>query len=49
MFGIMFDVVVLSLVDKKAHFLDTVLGAEKANQIWYVFQQMLCYWVWSKK
>ena len=41
--------VILSLTDKGAHYFEQVLGATKANQMHYVFQQLLCYWVWLKK
>ena len=44
--GIMFLVVILSLTDKGAHYFEQVLGPTKANQMRYVFQQLLCYWVW---
>ena len=47
--GIMFTIIVLSLTSKGARFFDTVLGEEKANKMRYVFQQLLCYWVWLKK
>jgi hypothetical protein len=47
--GIMFTVVILSLTDKGAAFFDKILGSDKANKMRYVFQQMLCYWVWLKK
>jgi hypothetical protein len=47
--GIMFTVIILSLTDKGAFFFDEVLGSDKANKMCYVFQQMLCYWVWLKK
>ena len=47
--GIMFAIIVLSITDKGAHFFDHVLGPDKANQMRYVFQQLLCYWVWLKK
>jgi hypothetical protein len=47
--GIMFAIIVLSITDKGAHFFDQVLGPDKANQMRYVFQQLLCYWVWLKK
>ena len=45
----MFAIIVLSITDKGAHFFDQVLGPDKANQMQYVFQQLLCYWVWLKK
>ena len=45
----MFTIIVLSLTNKGAHFFDTVLGVERANKMRYVFQQLLCYWVWLKK
>lgn len=47
--GIMFTIIVLSLTSKGSQFFDTVLGEEKANKMRYVFQQLLCYWVWLKK
>jgi hypothetical protein len=42
-------VVVLSMTTKGRHFFDSTLGAVKAQNLRYVFQQLLCYWVWLKK
>jgi hypothetical protein len=45
----MFAIIVMSITDKGADFFNQVLGPVKANQMRYVFQQLLCYWVWLKK
>jgi hypothetical protein len=47
--GIMLTVVVLSLTSKGNHFFNVTLGPLKAQQMRYVFQQLLCYWMWLKK
>jgi hypothetical protein len=47
--GIMLTVVVLSMTTKGSHFFNKTLGALKAQQMRYVFQQLLSYWVWLKK
>jgi hypothetical protein len=47
--GIMLTVVVLSLTTKGSHLFNCTLGPMKAQQMRYVFQQLLCYWMWLKK
>jgi hypothetical protein len=47
--GIILTVVVLSMTTKGSHFFNCNLGPLKAQQMRYVFQQLLSYWVWLKK
>jgi hypothetical protein len=47
--GVMLAVVVLSMTTKGGHFFNVAIGAHKTQKMRYVFQQLLCYWVWLKK
>ena len=48
--GIMFTIVVISLTDDGIHFFEQAFKSNtQLNNMHYVFQLLLCYWMWLKK